>query len=125
MSASNTTLNLGLPQFGTNDVPTWEDINTAFAKIDAIVGDIAPVFSTSSTYDVGDYVQYNGGFYKCKVAVSQAGEWDATDWDAVVITTAMQDAQTDLANCVKVDMTNGTGITSAQYSHLTVVPAQG
>ncbi len=121
MASTNYTTNLHLPQFADNDIPTWGDINTAFASIDAIVGAIAPVFSESSTYEVGDYVQHDGGFYKCKTAITVAGAWDGTKWDSVVITTAMQDAETDLTNCVKVDMTSGTGITSTQYAHLTVV----
>ena len=121
MSSTNVTLNLGLPQFSDSDIPTWGDINTAFAKIDSIVGAIAPVFSNSSTYAVGDYVQKDGAFYKCKEAIAVAGEWDATKWDTVVITTAMQDAEADLTNVVKVDLTSGTGITSNQYAHLTVI----
>ena len=121
MSATTYTTNLHLPQYADSDVPTWGDINTAFASIDAIVGAIAPVFDATQTYAVGDYVQYQGGFYKCKTAIDVPAAWDGTKWDAVIITTAMQDAETDLTNCVKVDMTSGTGITSTQYAHLTVV----
>lgn len=121
MASTNTTTNLGLPQFTDSDIPTWGDMNTAFAKLDLIVGAIAPKYDATATYEVGAYVQYNGEFYKCKTAVATPEEFDATKWDKIVITTAMQDVQTDLTDCVKVDMTSGTGITSAQYSHLTVV----
>lgn len=121
MSSTNVTNNLGLPQFGENDVPTWGDINTAFAKIDSIVGAIARKYDNTDTYEVGDYVQYNGDFYKCSTAVTTAEDFDNTKWTAVVITTAMQDAEADLTNIVKVDLTNGTGITSNQYAHLTVI----
>lgn len=38
-------------------------------------------FSTSETYAVGDYVEKDGKYYKCKTAVSTAGAWDATKWD--------------------------------------------
>ena len=38
-------------------------------------------FSTAATYDVGDIVTYNNGFYKCKAAVTVAGAWTGdTNW---------------------------------------------
>ena len=121
MSYSQSTTNLGLPQFQTSDVPTWADINTAFALIDVLVGAIAPKYDATSTYQKDDYVQHEGGLYQAKADISSAEAWDPTHWDAIVVTTAMQDAQADLTNCVKVDLTSGTGITANQYAHLTVV----
>ena len=121
MSSTNYTSNLGLPQFQDNDIPTWGDINSAFAKVDLIVGAIAPKFSTSSTYAVGDYVQYEGEFYKCKTAISTAGAWDSTKWDKIVITNELESVGTDLTGFVKVDMTSGAGVTTTQYAHLSVV----
>ena len=45
-----------------------------------IVGKPA-AFSTAATYDVGDIVTYNNGFYKCKAAVTVAGAWTGgTNW---------------------------------------------
>lgn len=38
-------------------------------------------FSTSKTYAVGDYVEKDGKYYKCKTAIESAGAWDATKWD--------------------------------------------
>lgn len=46
--------------------------------------DIAPEFSTSTNYAVGDYVNYEGSIYKCTTAHS-AGAWVAGDFTAVVI----------------------------------------
>ena len=43
---------------------------------------IAPAFSTSSTYAVGDYVTREGLLYKCTTAVSTAGAWNAANWTA-------------------------------------------
>ena len=34
-----------------------------------------------STYAVGDYVEKDGKYYKCKTAIESAGAWDATKWD--------------------------------------------
>lgn len=44
---------------------------------------IAPAFSSSSTYAVGDYVTHEGLLYKCATAVSTAGAWNAANWTAV------------------------------------------
>ena len=123
MSSTTFTTNLGLPQFADSDIPTWGDINSAFAKIDLIVGAIAPKFSTSSTYAVGDYVQYEGEIYKCKTAVSTAGSWDASKWDKVVLSNEVESggSPVDLSGFVKVDMTSGTGVTATQYAHFSVV----
>ena len=38
-------------------------------------------FSAASTYAVGDYVEKDGKYYKCKTAIESAGAWDATKWD--------------------------------------------
>lgn len=40
-----------------------------------------PIFSSSETYAVGDLVNYKGKPYKCKTAISTAGDWDVTKWD--------------------------------------------
>lgn len=121
MSYSQSTTNLGLPQFQSSDIPTWGDVNTAFALLDVLVGAIAPKFDATSTYSKDDYVQHEGAIYKAKADISIAGSFDPNEWDAVIVTTAMQDTQADLTNCVKVDLTSGTGITANQYAHLTVV----
>ena len=118
MSYTQSTTNIGLPQFQPSDVPTWADINAAFALIDTVVGSLAPKFDATATYAKGNYVQHEGAIYKAKGAVS-AGTFDPSDWDSVVITTAMQDTA-DLTNVVKYDA-NGTGITANQYAHLTIV----
>lgn len=43
----------------------------------------APAFSTSSTYDVGDYVTYETKVYVCKTKISTAGAWDSTKWTEI------------------------------------------
>ena len=50
---------------------------------------IAPAFSSSSTYAVGDYCTYEGLLYKCTTAVSTAGAWNAANWSAVAVTDEM------------------------------------
>ena len=50
---------------------------------------IAPAFSSSSTYAVGDYCTHEGLLYKCTTAVSTASAWNAANWTAVAVTDEM------------------------------------
>lgn len=43
---------------------------------------IAPEYSTSATYAVGDPVMYKGQLYRCKVAIATAEAWTAAHWEA-------------------------------------------
>ena len=48
---------------------------------------LAPAFSPSSTYAVGDYVTYEGLLYKCTTAVTTAGAWTGSaNWTVVTAT---------------------------------------
>ena len=46
---------------------------------------VAAQYSTSATYDVGDYVIYNGQLYRCTTAITTAETWTAEHWTAAVI----------------------------------------
>ena len=64
--------------------PTIPDVS---GKADSI--SLAPAFSTSSTYAVGDYVTHEGLLYKCTTAVATAGAWNAANWTAVAVADEM------------------------------------
>ena len=49
----------------------------------AVLAEIAPAYSTSGTYAVGDYVIYNSGLYRCVSAISTAESWTAAHWVSV------------------------------------------
>ena len=85
MSYTNTTQYYNLPQFASTDVPTWDDINTAFSAIDTALHDIASSSGISAA-------------------------------------TAQSMIDTSLAGAIFTDPTNGTGITSTEYSKLLVKP---
>ncbi len=51
---------------------------------------IAPAFSTSSTYALGDYVMYNGKLYECTTAVTTAGAWVSGSWTESKVMTSFQ-----------------------------------
>ena len=48
----------------------------------AVLTDLAPAFSTSTAYAIGDYVTYNGNLYRCTTAHT-AGAWNASHFTAV------------------------------------------
>lgn len=55
---------------------------TKLAKLEAILyGVEAADFSDEKTYAVGDFVTHEDKVYKCVVAVSTAGEWNASNWE--------------------------------------------
>lgn len=83
MSSQNETQYYQLPQFADGDIPSWNDINTAFQKIDTALHSIA----------------------------SASGITEAQ---------ARSIVNESLVGAVFHDSTNGTGITSAQYSKLLI-----
>ena len=66
---------------GTAEEPVLNFTIPQGLKGDAGNGDmLAPAYSTSATYKVGDYVTYNGGLYCCKTAITTAEAWTAAHW---------------------------------------------
>ena len=74
----------------------WDSTKWTHALITDVMGqgsggdyanqNIANTYSTASTYDVGDYVIFNGLLYKCITAVTTPGSWNATYWERCVVT---------------------------------------
>lgn len=59
------------------------DKSTMSATIQAaVLSIVAPTYSSSSLYAVGDLVYYNGGLYKCNTAITTAEAWTAAHWTA-------------------------------------------
>ena len=44
-----------------------------------------PNFSSSSTYEVGDYVMYQGKLYKCITEITTSGGWDSSKWSLAIL----------------------------------------
>ena len=53
---------------------------------------LAPEFSTSSVYAVGDVVMYEGLRYRCMTAVSTAGAFNPSNWTQENVQTAVENA---------------------------------
>lgn len=62
-------------------VDEWFAENPTEVKNDII----ADQYSSSGTYDVGDYVWHSGYLYKCTTAITAAEEWTAAHWTAAVL----------------------------------------
>ena len=68
-----------------------------------------PDFSTSSTYQVGDYVMYQGKLYKCITAITTGGAWDSTKWSLAILSDDVADFKSAIEIIVSeaIDVTTG------------------
>lgn len=67
-TAESPVLNLGIPQGYSGDA-----------------NNLAPDYSSSNTYSVGDYCIHDGSLYRCKTAIQTAESWTAAHWTAVAL----------------------------------------
>ena len=77
-----------------------DQIDTAVASIPADYSSLwttlAPAYSSSSTYAVGQYVTYSGKMYKCISAISSAENWTSAHWAEVKIGNELSDLKSAL-----------------------------
>ena len=64
------------------------------------VPQVAPAYSASSTYAVGDYVNYAGTIYRCTTEITTAEEWTAGHWTAAMVSSDFRNEVTDLKSAV-------------------------
>ena len=72
-------------------------IDTEFGKI---YTNIAPVFSTSSTYAVDDFVIYQGVLYKCISPVTTAGDFDNNNWQSISLINYIQTSLSNIESLI-------------------------
>lgn len=75
---------------------------------------IADDFSEEETYDVGEYAFHEIQLYRCKVPIETPGAWDASDWELVTITEALN--LLTLAIAEKVDKVAGMGLSHNDFT---------
>ena len=51
----------------------------------------ANLYRAEQTYAIGDYVERHGTLYRCKVNISSPHDWNAAEWEAVVLADVKQD----------------------------------
>lgn len=104
-------------------------VETLIAAIDAAVASIpadysslwtslAPAYSTSGTYAVGDYVTYNGGLYRCVSAISSGESWTAAHWTSAKLGTDVSALKSALSQMADIPdaVRNLNMLDDAQYS---------
>jgi hypothetical protein len=80
-----------------------DDIADAVATIPAdystLWTTLAPAYSNTATYPVGQYVTYNGGLYRCTTQVTTAGDWSSNsgNFTAAVICTDLFDLKQSIS----------------------------
>lgn len=58
---------------------------------------LAPNYSSSSTYAVGDLVTYDEILYECATAITAAEAWDSTKWTAVSVADIIESVKEDIS----------------------------
>lgn len=61
-------------------------------------GSLAPAYSASSTYAVGDLVLHEGQLYECSTAISTAEAWTAAHWTAKTVADEVTDLKGGLTD---------------------------
>lgn len=62
----------------------------------AINQNLAPEYSSTATYAVGDLCTYKGTLYSCSTAISTAEAWTAAHWTAVHVSAEISGLKSDL-----------------------------
>ena len=95
----------------TEEIPSLEDLiakiqdcedatEAAEAAAAFVPNVIAPAYSASGTYVVGDYCTKDGYLYRCNTAISTAEAWTAAHWTQVTTGAELGDLKSEIANAV-------------------------
>ena len=82
-------------------------LNNIPASFIATLEDIAPIYSTSATYSIGDYVIHNGILYKCIININTPEPtWSSLKWQKVNLGEELADSNNTLRNILDTELTN-------------------
>ena len=90
----------------------------------AVLNAMAPAYSTSATYAVGDYVNYNGSIYRCTTAITTAESWTAGHWTAVVLGADLASQVSDLKTQLSELNEEVLGISDEYTGNITASPTK-
>lgn len=93
--ANKTVVDDALDSESTNPVQNAVVTEALDGKAD--ISDLAPAYSTSGTYAVGDYVTYTGNVYRCTTAITTAEAWTAAHWTQIAIGDELSSTKADLS----------------------------
>lgn len=80
---------------------------------------MAPTYSASSTYAVGDYVMYDELLYKCTTAIETAEAWTAAHWTQVPLGNDVRDLKSAIGELWMSDFACSIGSISESGSDIT------
>lgn len=88
-----------------------EEIEDTVATIPADYSDLWKTFestySTSNTYNVGDYTTYDGKLYRCVVKIATGETWTATHWTPVDVGSELVELKKAITNITGNDVSYG------------------
>ena len=87
--------NLADDVHNTVDTAAAQVAAAAAASVSVILGSVAPVYSSSATYAVGDYCIHDNRLYRCIVAIASGEEWNAEHWETAVAMEEIGEARPD------------------------------
>ena len=88
-------------QYQTN---AWIDITSAGFNIT----NLAPAFDSTTTYDEGDIVTYEGQLYQCSESSGHTGAWDPADFSSVDVAELLGELNTKIDNLPQAIVPKGT-----------------
>lgn len=113
--ATATTTYYGVTKLYTGATSTSGVLASTPASLNSLALDMisgAPVYSTSSTYAVGDRVRYQYKTWQCTTAIPTKEAWNAAHWHAL---DPLQE-QIDAVDSGKVDKVSGKGLSTEDYT---------
>lgn len=81
-------------------VTTGSELLAIKSNISDVSEIIAPFYSDSATYAIGDYCIYNNHLYICNTNIQVAESWTAAHWTATDIAEELDDVQNDISTNV-------------------------
>ena len=83
---------------------SYSDLVPAIATDPEVLDDFAEEYSTSETYNIGDYCIHNSDLYKCNTN-NTTGTWNSNAWDHVTVGDELVDHKNTLS-AIKSDLTS-------------------
>lgn len=94
-------------------------INSIPASYSALLADIAPTYSNSALYSVGQYAWYDGDLKRCIVPITTAESYTAAHWTSAVLGQDVSDLKSAFENATntkKIDFNYRAGYIKTSYN---------
>ena len=99
-------------------------VNSIPASYSALLADIAPTYSNSALYSVGQYAWYDGDLKRCIVPITTAESYTAAHWTSAVLGQDVSDLKSAIDAC-KDDLRDMIGLFEFSWEHGGMYSATG